>query len=52
MMFVDGESEANAQKKPNGATVPAMPMSTDMSAASSAEKGLLRSSSNAEMSEK
>ncbi len=55
MMSVDGESEVNPQKKSSNqttATAPTMPVSADMSASSSAEKGLLRSSSNAEMSEK
>jgi hypothetical protein len=54
MMFVDGESETNPQKKSSNfatATASAVPVSADMSAQSSAEKGLLRSPSSAEMSE-
>lgn len=49
---VDGtapENESNAQKK--GAAAPSVPMSAELSAASSAEKGLLRSPSNTEVSE-
>lgn len=47
---VDGTSpESNAQKK--GATVPSVPMSAELSSASIAEKGLLRSPSDTEVSE-
>ena len=49
---VDGgipESETNTQKK--GATAPTLSMSADMSSASFAEKGLLRSPSNTQMPE-
>lgn len=43
MMFVDGESETNPQKKSSAAaaTASSVPVSADMSAQSSAEKGLL-----------
>jgi hypothetical protein len=49
--FVDGgpsQPETDA-KKTNTATAPPLPVSTDMSTASVAEKGLLRSPSNTEM---
>ena len=49
---VDGvspESDANTQKK--GATVPSLPMSAELSSASLAEKGLLRSPSDTQVSE-
>jgi hypothetical protein len=47
---VDGGSpETNAQTK--GATAPALSMSAELSSASSAEKGLLRSPSNTQVSE-
>ncbi len=51
---VDGvspESDSNPQKKTTGATVPALPMSAELSSASSAEKGFLRSASDTQVSE-
>ena len=52
--LVDGGSsqpESDFQKKSNTAAAPSLPMSTELSPSSSAEKGLLRSPSNTQMPE-